>query len=526
MHKKLLIISLSLISLTVAVYWPVTGNQFVAYDDQLYVTLNPHVAGGLSRDGLIWAITTFDVANWHPVTWLSHQLDVTLFGIEPGAHHAVNLLLHSVNILLLLLLVFRLTGSLWPSALVTALFALHPLRVESVAWIAERKDLLCASFFFMTLHAYVSYTVKPCRFKLALVSLLFALSLMAKPMSVTLPFVLLLLDWWPLRRFDVLPTRSILLEKVPLMMLSVASCIVTVCAQKWGGAVIAVVKMSMYERLVNALSSYALYLWKTIWPFDLAVLYPLPSEPPLWKAALGVMIIAVTTTAAVRLRGTRPYLLMGWLWYLGMLVPVIGLVQVGIQSHADRYTYLPMIGCYIAVAWWGYDLTSEMKKGRAALFILAVCILITCALRSRQQVYVWRDGETLFRHALSVTDNNYVMHTNLGIALWDSNRAEEAITEFRKGIAICPEYADQHFILGNALLVYGDALEAAEEYRTVLRLVPGYPHAHTNLGMALHKAGQIKEAADSFREGLKRDPDDYKARENLRIILDGQRLNE
>lgn len=525
MRSKLLSICLLLTILTIAVYWPVTDNQFIAYDDQLYVTENHNVTSGLTWQGTYWAFTSFNVSNWHPVTWLSHQLDVTLFGLNPAGHHATSLLLHLANIFLLFFLLIRLTGTLWRSAAVAAIFAFHPLHVESVAWVAERKDLLCSFFFLLTLHAYLRYAKRSRWPDILPVIVLFASSLMAKPMSVTLPFVLLLLDWWPLRRIDTVSLRTLLLEKTPLILLSAISCIVTIFAQQAGGAVITVEKLSVLERMTNALSSYLLYLWKMVWPHDLALLYPLPSTPPYILASFGAVFITVVTIIGFQLQKSRPYILAGWLWYLGMLVPVIGLVQVGIQSHADRYAYLPMVGCSVVAVWGMHDISAKWRYGHQALTMLAITLLIIFAFKTRQQVFVWRDSETLFRHALSVTKDNYVIHINLGIALWKRGLQDEAIAEYRKAISISPEYPDIHFFLANAFLVQGRAAEAVEEYLMTLTLRPDFRYAHTNLGMALQRIGRIEEAIAEYKEGLRLEPNDYKARENLQILQNERSLN-
>lgn len=505
--------------LTIAIYWPATSNQFVAFDDQLYVTENTNVINGLTWQGVYWAFTSFDVANWHPVTWLSHQLDVSLFGLNAKAHHATNILLHTVNTLLLLFLLVRLTGALWRSVLVAVIFALHPVHVESVAWVAERKDLLCAFFFLLTIHAYIRYTQCVRWFSFLPVAMLFTLSLMAKPMSVTLPFVLLLLDWWPLQRIGKIPLRSIVLEKLPLILLSGISCAVTILAQRAGGAVITVYKLNILERIGNASSAYLLYLWKMIWPHDLAILYPLPSTLPFRLAAFGAVVIILIVIVAYRQRNIRPYLLVGWFWYLGMLVPVIGLVQVGVQSHADRYTYLPLVGSCIVIVWGMHDISAGWRYGHRVLILLTAGLIAMFAFQTRQQVFIWRDSETLFRHAIAVTSDNYVMHMNLGIALWDQNKRDEAISEYRKAIKIRPNYADQHFILANALFVQGDFEEAAHEYQTTLTLRPAFPFAHTNRGMALQKIGRLEEAVVEYSEGLRLMPNDYKASENLQNLL-------
>lgn len=523
-RNRLLPICLLLAVLTVAVYWPVYQNQFIAYDDQLYVTENPNVNSGLTWSNVQWAFTTFAVANWHPATWLSHQLDVTLFGLKPGAHHLSSLLLHTANTLLLLPLLFRLTGAVWRSAAVAAIFALHPLHVESVAWLAERKDLLCAFFFLLTLHAYARYTKRETGWSgLLPVAVLFSISLMAKPMSVTLPFVLMLMDWWPLQRFRTVPLRSIFLEKTPLLLLSAISCVVTIFAQQAGGAVIAVEKFSILERVANALASYLLYLWKMVWPHNMALLYPLPSAPQFATAVPAAVVIVLITAICFRLREKSPYLMVGWFWFLGMLVPVIGLVQVGVQSHADRYTYLPMVGCSIAAVWGLGDSAAIRRSFSVALMVFAVCLLLIYASLTRQQISTWRDSETLFRHALAVTSGNYVIHVNLATALWKRDQRDEAVSEYRKAIAICPEYPDLHFLLGNALLVQGNAMEAAAEYRKTLTLRPEFRYANTNLGVALQRIGLIEEAITQYREGLRLVPEDYKARDNLEMLLKNQK---
>jgi Tfp pilus assembly protein PilF len=340
-------------------------------------------------------------------------------------------------------------------------------------------------------------------------------------MSVTLPFVLLLLDWWPLRRIGNVPIHTILLEKTPLIILSATSCIITMLAQQAGGAVIAVEKLSLIERLINALSAYTLYLRSMVWPHYLAFLYPLPSVPHFFLAACSLVIIFSVTIAGFSLRDNRPYLLTGWFWYLGMLVPVIGLVQVGVQSHADRYTYLPMIGCSIAAVWGIHDISAywRWRHGQNILKVLTALLLFMYAYQTRQQVFVWRNSESLFRHALETTKDNYVVHINLGIAFWKQGKQDDAIAEYRKAIAITPQYADIHFFLANALLVQGKSIEAADEYRTTLALRPDFRYAHTNLGMALRKNGQIEEAITEFKEGLRLVPDDYRAKENLQFLL-------
>lgn len=514
-----LLVALCLTVATIATYWQVLENQFIAYDDQLYVTENPHVVCGLSWQAIYWALTSFYAANWHPVTWFSHQLDITLFGLNPGAHHAMNLLLHTTNTILLYSFLTRLTGTLWRSTVIAAVFALHPLHVESVAWLAERKDLLCAFFFFLTLHAYLNYVRQPRWAYSLLVTICFTLSLMAKPMSVTLPFVLLLLDWWPLQRIHITTRRTIILEKTPLLLLSGVSCIVTLFAQQSGGAIIKTNNLNISDRLLNALTSYMSYLWELAWPHNLALFYPLPVAPSFRTAVLGTIVITSVTIISITLRKRHPYLLTGWFWYLGMLVPVIGLVQVGLQSHADRYMYLPLIGCSVVVVWGLHELSGYWRYGPWLLTLSTAGLLLMFASQTQNQLLVWHDSETLFRHSIAVTSGNYVMHVNLGIELQNHNNFADAMREFRKAIAIRPQYADPHFFLANAQLIRGNAEEAAAEYYTTLRLRPDYPHAHTNRGMALQQIGSTREAINEYRAGLNVDPDDYKARENLTYLL-------
>lgn len=508
-----------LIAVIIATYWPLFGNQFVAYDDQLYVTENLHVLSGLTLDNVYWAFSSFDTANWHPATWISHQLTVTLFGLAPGAHHGVNLLLHCCNALLLYFFLYRLTRSSWQGFAVASLFALHPLHVESVAWIAERKDLLCTMFFLLTLQSYVSYTQERQQWRLWSSLAFFALSLMSKPMTVTVPVLLLLLDWWPLHRTVTDDLRSLMAEKWAFIVLAFCSCAITIYAQKAGGAMIAVTQLGVAERLSNALTSYLIYLRQAAWPQELAVLYPLPPQPRLLLAAMAAFMLTVATVSVVNCKRSRPYLLFGWTWYIITLLPVIGLLQVGTQSHADRYAYIPMIGCYMAITRYVGELCCALRLNKVITGLLLFIVLCAFGVRTREQLAVWHDSESLFRHAITVTKNNYLMHINLGIELWNHDRQEEAMAEYQQAILMRPDLAEPHFFLANANMVRGNAMAAEEGYAATLRINEDFPYAHTNRAIALQRLGQRNEAIAEFRKGLRSSPADYKAKEGLDALF-------
>jgi tetratricopeptide (TPR) repeat protein len=534
---------------TVAVYARVAQFAFVNFDDPDYVTANPHVRAGLTAAGVKWAFTSVEAANWFPLTWLSHMLDCQLFGLRSGWHHLTNLWIHALAVLLLFAFLERATGARWRSAFVAFLFALHPVHVESVAWIAERKDVLSAFFWFLTLWGYVRYTERPGWRRYALVMVVFGLGLMAKPMLVTLPFVLLLLDLWPLRR------RPMLREKAPLFAMSAAAAVATYLAQSGSGAV---QPFPLGLRIENSLVSYVVYIAKTFWPVRLAVFYPYPEAVPLWQAALCGLAIVSASLLAVRRFRAYPYLAVGWFWFLGTLVPVIGLVQAGAQARADRYMYIPMTGLAILLAWGAADLvrrkTALATLGAAAC---AVCVPLTWA-----QTGHWANSRTLFEQALEVTNRNYLAHHNLGVALADMpGRLPDAIAEYQAALQIKPDSARVHTDLGNALVKMpgglpgaiaqyraalriepdsaiphndlGNALaatpdglpQAIQEYQTALRLKPDYPEAHNNLGSALANMGRWPEAADEYQAALRIAPDYSEARVNLVHALAEARID-
>ena len=498
-ERRTLPIAVLLALATLLAYWPVVECGYLNLDDNVYVTANPAIWGGVTLAGARWAFTTTHAGLWHPLTWLSHMLDVQLYGANPAGHHATNLLLHVANVVVLLLVLVRTTGALWPSAAVAALFALHPLRVESVAWVAERKDLLSGLFGLTTIWAYARYAERPDPGRYALVALSLALGLMAKPMLVTLPLVLLLLDRWPLRRGTSL---RLVVEKLPLLALAAAAGVMEMVAAQRAGAVGHLARFPLEARLANALVSYARYLGKTLWPSRLAVFYPYPSAWPAWQlAGAAVLLAAVTTVAIVHMR-RRPYLLVGWLWFLGMLFPVSGVVQAGSQAMADRFTYLPLIGLFVMAAWGGRDLLARWPVPPPALEACALALLLALGCTTWRQVGYWHDSTRLFTHALEVTSANWLAHNNLGDALAREGKLEEATRHFAESVRLEPSNPDAHYNLGVALHRQGRPAEATPHYREALRLAPDYPNAHNNLGVALLDGGEVEQAIDELQQAF------------------------
>lgn len=513
---------------TLAVFWPVVGCDFLNYDDPTYFWENDHVLSGLTPSSIAWAFCSFAGSNWHPLTWLSHMLDVELFGRTPTGPHCVNLALHIANSWLLFLLLRRMASVHWRSALVAALFALHPLHVESVAWIAERKDVLSTLFGLLCLWTYACFVERKNRkpaadiiqhplryYVLSLV--FFGLSLMSKPMLVTLPFVMLLLDYWPLRRFEQSAIGRLLMEKAPFFLLSAASSVVTLMAQRT--AIVPVTALSFPIRFANALVSYARYLGKTIWPVDLALPYPHPGTWPLIQVLMAGMLVGALCLAALLAARRIPFLLTGWFWFLGMLVPVIGMVQVGLQSMADRYTYMPLIGLFIIVAWGAAEVSAHWRLPKGAVGTAIAAVLVLCGLLARHQAGYWRDGERLFRHAAAVTKDNFVALNLIGISLEKERRLDEAIECYRSAIRMKPTYADAQFNLGNALIARGQYTEAIASFEATLRLVPWYYEARNNLANTLLKLGRSDEAVTQYQLALEQAPDGGRIHENLAAIL-------
>jgi tetratricopeptide (TPR) repeat protein len=567
-----------LAAVTLAIYWPVTRCEFIHIDDPAYVSENSAVTQGLHWQSIAWAFRANEQANWHPLTWLSHMLDVQLFGLRAAAHHLVNVGFHVANALLLFLVLLRLTGALWRCLFVAALFALHPLHVESVAWIAERKDVLSTFFGLLSLWAYACYAGKSKVAadaatqhatrntqhvsRLYLLSwLLFALSLMSKPTLVTFPFLLLLLDFWPLQRLSfptlqpsTTPPLRLLLEKLPFLALSAASCVVTMVAQTRGGAVRSFEYLPLSARLGNAAFGYVAYLQKAFWPAPLAVVYPLPAQRPEWQVAGAALLLAVLTLGAL-LAWRRRYWLVGWLWFLGLLVPMIGLIQVGDQAIADRYTYLPLVGVFLALTWGLAELWPRRAGRQWALAAGMLAVLGACAALTWCQLALWQNTELLTRHAIAVTKDNYVAYDNLGAYCWEHGRTDEAIDCYRKSLAIhirleslnnlgialasqgkyteaianyeiaLREYSDEvglRLNLADAFDATGRTADVIAQYQAVLRLQPDLPGARDHFARALAEAGRLDEAIAQYQLVLRAHPNDLQAHNNLGIALTTQ----
>lgn len=526
-------IYLFLIVSCVTVYWQVSHHDFVRYDDNAYITENPNVQVGLTLKGSHWAFTTFHAANWHPVTWLSHMVDCQLFGLKPGMHHVVNLLFHIANTLLLFLVFRRMTGAIWQSLFVAGLFALHPLHVESVAWVAERKDLLSTFFWLLTMYAYIGFVERRTLGRYLVIVLPFVLGLMSKPMLVTLPFVLLLMDYWPLGRFrlnqqslqEFQPTNgrysllSLVWEKVPLLALSTLSSLVTLHAQHASGAVSSLETLSLDVRITNALVSYAKYIGKTICPSHLAAFYPHPDSLPLWQVIGAVLLLGFLSFMVLSKRKRLPFLAVGWFWYIGTLVPVIGLVQVGRQAMADRYTYVPLIGLFIMLAW---GITEFMSKWRFRITVLAFLtgvLFPSLMISTWGQVNHWKDTVALFRHAANATQRNYMAHVNLGTALAEQGDYEEALEHLNKAVQFGPDHPETHFKLANALADRGNLEKAISHYYKAVELKPDHLYAHYNLGVFLTRQDRLKEAFSHYSEALLIKPDSADAHSGLGTVL-------
>jgi protein O-mannosyl-transferase len=498
-------LALLLALVTLALYLPVAWFDFCVYDDGLYVTENPTVQNGVTLAGVKWAFTTFAASNWHPLTWLSHMLDCGVFGLNPTGPHLVNALIHAANAALLLILLFRLTQKIWPAAFIAALFAWHPLHVESVAWISERKDVLSTFFALLALLNYTKFVKKDCRRRYWLALFCFALGLLTKPMLVTLPCVLLLLDFWPLNRFSISDFRfqifaKLFAEKLPFILLAAAASLVTFIAQSQHGsdAVDSLAVIPLHYRLKSVPVAYAEYLGKTFWPDKLAFFYPLPDKIPAASVAAAVTVLMCVSFVVLWLHRPRAYLLTGWLWFLGMLVPVIGLVQVGGAQFADRYSYLPAVGIFILVTFAALDLATHWKISGKILGTAALAILLALAVTAEKQIWHWRDSETLFRHALAVGTDNDVARNNLGITLERQGRLTEAVEQYRAAVALEPTRFHGHHNLANALDRLGRHAEALAEHRAAARLSPDIPFLHNCLGLALKSAGLTEEAIKEF----------------------------
>jgi protein O-mannosyl-transferase len=520
-----------LAAVTLVLYSPVGRHPFVDYDDQSYVFQNDHVKAGLTWDTLTWAMTATEYSNWHPLTWISHALDCQLFGLNAGAHHWTSAIIHALNAMLLFLLLWRVTGATWKSLMVAALFALHPLNVESVAWIAERKNVLCTFFFLLALGVYGWYALKPGLRRYLVVALMFILGLAAKPMVITLPFVLLLLDLWPLQRIEgwgepsaafAVPQRPLsrlVLEKLPLLALSVGSAVITMVAQT--ESEVPTQALPIGVRLESTFYAYAMYLWKAIWPAHLAAVYPHPGRGlPLWQLFVGGLIVVTGLLAAWQLRFTRPYFTVGWLWYLGTAVPIIGIIQVGIQVIADRYAYIPLIGIFVAVVWEASALADRARLGVALRAIAAGLILTALAFTTFKQIGYWQSTVDLWTHALQVTENNSMAENFLANELFSLGRYQEGMAHLRTYVGLEPLDPSAHARVGADYQDHGRLPEAIHEYETAIRAEkvlesagqPGLPPdllamTYANLGLSYAQSGDAAKAQQSMKQAMVVDGD-------------------
>jgi tetratricopeptide (TPR) repeat protein len=511
---------------TLGIYGQTLGFDFVAWDDPFHVVENEEVNRGLTSAGIAWAFSTSEVPNWHPLTWISHMLDCELFGLDAGGHHATNVALHALNSLLVFGLFAHMTGARWRSAVVAALFAVHPLHVESVAWVSERKDLLSALFALLSTWAYVVYARRGGAPAYVAALALLALALMSKAMPVTLPFVFLLLDYWPLRRGL---SARLLLEKLPFFALVACASAITIALQGSSGAVKTAELVSLEARLANALSAYALYLGKLLWPTDLTMFYPHPAIPEAggipraaWQATAAAALLAVISAWAARARDRR-WAPVGWLWYLGTLLPVIGLVQVGQQALADRYTYLPSLGLFVIAAWGGAELVDRfrprLRRVEALTAVAIAGVLLALGVAASVQAAHWRDSRSLFRHALEVVPRNPVVRYELAQVLREQGLVDEAVAQYRGALEVTPRLARLHVGLGNALRDRGELEQAIRHYRLALETHPEHFLAHSNLGAVYGKQGQMQEAVAHYRAALRARPDNATLRYNLANAL-------
>ena len=551
---------------TFAVYWQAGGNEFIAYDDDLYVFDNPFVRGTFSLATLKWAFTTFHAANWHPLTWLSHILDAQLFGLNPAGHHLMSVALHAVNAVMLFLLLVRLTAATWRSAVVAALFALHPLHVESVAWAAERKDVLSTLFYLLSLYFYAGYAEHRNTGRYILVLSTLAIGLMAKPMLVSIPLVMLLMDYWPLKRFEAradtdgqIPGSGgssywcLLKEKIPFLVLVAISSIVTLYAQHNGSAITTLENTPLTTRLGNAVLAYQGYLEKMFWPRGLAVFYPYPEALAGWQVLGAIGLLSAVTIMAIRQRRNMPYLMVGWFWYLGSLLPVIGIVRVGLQSMADRYTYIPLTGIFIMLVWWVSDVSKGWAGRRSLLAALSIVVLISCSVLTWRQLAYWKNSTALFTHALDVTQYNYIAHCILGDTFEQEGTMEKALAHFNAAVSIAPwsEYArikqgtvlknqgrlyesgvvfndiivknpNSNFSrinLGIIMALQGRLEEALYNFEIAVKLDPRSAAGHYNMGLTLSKLGRQNEAIEQYQKALRLDPSNAECHNNLGILF-------
>jgi len=541
--KKSLWICLLLAAGTAILYWPVTRHGFIGFDDNEYLIQNWHIHAGVTWRAVRWAFGSGYASNWHPLTWISHMFDCQFYGLNPAGHHFTNLLIHSVNSVLLFILLNQMTGAVWRSAFVAALFAWHPLHVESVAWAAERKDVLSAFFWILTMMAYTQYTRRRSNlessqengrtvfFYYGLALVFFAFALMSKPMAVTLPFVLLLMDFWPLGRVSSFQMRDpatsrtrnfrvLILEKLPFLVLAVVASAITLAVQRAGGAVDSLQYTTLSLRFENAIVAYAGYILKTLWPAHLAVLYPLSRHMAMGTVLAAALAFVLVSGLACGFAKRFPYAFSGWFWFVGTLIPVIGIVQVGAQSMADRYTYLPSIGLFIVLAWGAVDLLSKIPGARYIFVGGAPVVLAVLFILTRHQLGYWKDGETLFKHTIAVTDNNYLAYSALGTSFEDDDQhAQEALQFCAEAVRMEPDFPEGQYNLGTLLLTAGKTDEAIQHLQSALKANPRFADAENNLGKAYLTQGKLDEATAHLTTATRLSPDDPEIFYNLGTVL-------
>ncbi len=525
--SRITLVSVILILLIISVYWPVQHYGFLNFDDQVYVTDNARVQSGLTWDNVRWALSSLDAGFWHPMTWLSLMLDASLYRLNAGGFHRTNVLLHIGSTLLLFLTWRRMTGIIWQSGFIAALFAVHPLNVEPVVWIASRKDVLCVFFGMLTMWTYARYAETPNVGRYLSVWIFFMLGLMSKPIIATLPFIMLLLDYWPLARFEDTNNQKkkwslLILEKLPLAVCALSVIIVTFIAEYRFGAISATETISWPARISNALVSYLIYIEKMFFPAKLAAYYPHPGAWQLWTSIGAGLLIILLTSIAIQKRRSYPYLFVGWLWYLIALVPVIGFIQLGTLARADRYAYIPLIGIFVMVVWGSTEYFAQMKHRQSLLLCFALAILLSLVVTSRLQVAHWQNGLTLFYHAINVTDNNYKAYHGLGMAYHSVGDDEKAIQNIRHSLSLKPDKR-AHIDLGVVYMSKMKFKDAEREFNAALKLDTANAKAHNNLGAALASQGKYEESVYHFQKALCLDPDYRDASDNFRKALEGMK---
>lgn len=532
------LICLFLVMATLIAYWQVRNHNFLSFDDYLYVLHNQYVNKGLSLESISWAFSFTDIAYWHPLTWLSHMLDCQLYGLNPSMHHTTSLIIHIINCLLLFLLFKGMTGAVWKSAFIAALFALHPINVESVAWVAERKNVLSTLFWILTLLTYHYYSLQPGFYRYLLIFFCFLMGLLSKPMLVTLPFVLLLFDYWPLERllyssttnknrYQKVSSLYLILEKLPFFLLAGVSIYISSLSAQHHGIIVSAESVSMKLRVANALVSYVKYIGKMIWPKNLAVFYPFPDTLPIWQILGAVLFLICISILVFRALRTKPYLAVGWLWYIGTLVPAIGLIQAGLwPAIANRFAYVPLIGLFIIIAWGVPDLVARWRYKKIVLAATATVLLLIFTAASRSQNRYWANDIALFKHSLDVTNDNDVAHQKLGEALAAQGKTDEAVRHYYEALRIKPDLVAAHLNLGVALREEGKINEAVEHFSMALRAEPDCAEAYYELGVTLEKQGNFDAAVKHYSEALRIKPEFVKGHNNLGIVLSHQKKDK